>query len=54
MSQTRDDLTDESHSTHEFYLPAMALSPGIERVGAFLADRLDRHGVVLIPDTYGR
>lgn len=45
--------TDERTET-DFYLPAVAVSPGLDKFAAVVGDLFDTHGVVLIPTTYNK
>ncbi|WP_324759372.1 hypothetical protein [Haloarcula montana] len=47
-TETNQDEFDE----HDFYLPAVALPPNLDRIEAVVSDLFETHGVVLIPDTY--
>lgn len=47
-----DSTNDASSSMDSFYLPAVAVGPTFDRIGAVLEDLLDFHGRVLIPDSY--
>lgn len=54
MSATHDDTTDASTTIDDLYLPAVSVPTSFDRIEAFLQKHFSLHGVVLIPDTYGR
>jgi len=53
MSRLHTDDSNDS-AMDRFYLPAVAARPDFGRLEAVAADLFERHGVVVIPDTYGK
>lgn len=49
MSQPTDQT---SETATDLYLPAVLPDPDFRRLGEAISDRLDFHGVVLIPESY--
>lgn len=52
MKETIENETQTSDN--EIYLPAMALHPNFGQIEEFVTELFDFHGVVLIPDSYGK
>ena len=51
---TESDECTRDRAETSFYLPAVATSPDIDRLGNVIGELFEFHGVVLIPDTYNK
>lgn len=55
MSKATDSETKRSQSDSlEFFIPATPAAPSFDRLDAAVTDLFDFHGVVPIPDSYGK
>jgi len=55
MSEPTDSATTRSQSDDpDFYIPATPAAPSFDRLDEIVTDLFDFHGVVLIPDSYGK
>ncbi|MFC4360551.1 hypothetical protein ACFO0N_21600 [Halobium salinum] len=55
MSELTEFDSNASEKTDtDFYLPAAAISPDLDRIDEIVGNLFDFHGVVLIPDTYNK
>jgi len=55
MSETTDSETKRSEpDSPDLFMPATPAAPSFERLDAAVTDLFDFHGVVPIPDSYGK
>ncbi|MDS0300738.1 hypothetical protein NDI76_18475 [Halogeometricum sp. S1BR25-6] len=52
LTKFNADVSEKENTN--FYLPATAVSPSLDRISNVVDDLFDLHGVVLVPDTYDK